>query len=52
MGSEMCIRDRTNYASRDLLQIGGVRSDRIEEILGYHYGDEVVHRDNLVLLVD
>ena len=42
----------TNYASRDLLQIGGVRSDRIEEILGYHYGDEVVHRDNLVLLVD
>jgi glutamate 5-kinase len=42
----------TNYASEDLLQIGSVRSDRIEEILGYHYGDEVVHRDNLVLLVD
>ncbi|MBG92157.1 MAG: glutamate 5-kinase [Chloroflexi bacterium] len=42
----------TNYASKDLLQIGSVRSDRIEEILGYHYGDEVVHRDNLVLLVD
>tara|TARA_B100000745_G_scaffold272952_1_gene201107 strand:- start:8 stop:1168 length:1161 start_codon:yes stop_codon:yes gene_type:complete len=42
----------TNYASKDLLQIGSVRSDRIEEILGYHYGDEVIHRDNLVLLVD
>ena len=26
------------------------RSDRIEAVLGYQYGSEVVHRNNLVLL--
>ena len=40
----------TNYASAELRQIRGLRSDRIAETLGYAYGDEVVHRDNLVLL--
>jgi glutamate 5-kinase len=40
----------TNYASAELRQIRGLRSDRIVETLGYAYGDEVVHRDNLVLL--
>jgi glutamate 5-kinase len=40
----------TNYASAELRQIRGLRSDRIADTLGYAYGDEVVHRDNLVLL--
>jgi glutamate 5-kinase len=39
-----------NYSAHDILQIRGIRSDRIEEVLGHHYGGEVVHRDNLVLL--
>ena len=39
-----------NYAARDIGRIQGLRSDRIEETLGYHYGQEVVHRNNLVLL--
>ena len=39
-----------NYAARDIGKIQGLRSDRIEETLGYHYGQEVVHRNNLVLL--
>ncbi len=39
-----------NYASEEILRIRGVRSDRIEEVLGHHYGGEVVHRDNLVVL--
>lgn len=39
-----------NYTSSDILKIQGFRSDRIQEILGYHYGQEVVHRNNLVLL--
>lgn len=39
-----------NYSSDEILRIRGVRSDRIEEVLGHHYGGEVVHRDNLVLL--
>jgi len=39
-----------NYDSGEILQIRGVRSDRIEEILGHNYGGEVVHRDNMVCL--
>ncbi len=40
----------TNYKSEDVRRIRGVRSEHIQGILGYHYGEEVVHRNNLVLL--
>jgi glutamate 5-kinase len=40
----------SNYASSDIDLIKGVHSGRIEGLLGYKYGDEVVHRNNLVLL--
>jgi glutamate 5-kinase len=39
-----------NYAAEEILRIRGVRSDKIEEVLGHHYGGEVVHRDNMVSL--
>jgi glutamate 5-kinase len=39
-----------NYSDADIERIKGQRSDRIPDILGYEYGEEVVHRDNLVLL--
>ncbi len=39
-----------NYSADEITRIRGVRSDRIEDVLGHHYGGEVVHRDNLVLL--
>ena len=39
-----------NYSSHELDMIKGARSDRIESLLGYGYGDEVVHRNNLVVL--
>jgi glutamate 5-kinase len=39
-----------NYDAEEVLKIRGVRSDRIEEVLGHHYGAEVVHRDNMVSL--
>ena len=39
-----------NYGASETDVIKGARSDRIRELLGYHYGDEVVHRDNLVVL--
>ncbi|MBE0415618.1 MAG: glutamate 5-kinase [Dehalococcoidia bacterium] len=40
----------SNYSSWELALIKGARSDRIEALLGYGYGDEVVHRNNLVVL--
>ena len=35
---------------RSLERIMGRRSDEIETILGYEYGETVVHRDDLVVL--
>ncbi len=43
-------RGMVNYASRDLLRITRRRSDEIETILGYQYGEEVIHRNDLVLI--
>ena len=39
-----------NYSAEDIRRIQGLPSGKIEETLGYHYGQEVVHRNNLVLL--
>ena len=39
-----------NYGSPDIRRILGFRSDQIRATLGYDYGQEVVHRNNLVLL--
>ena len=40
----------TNYESTELSKIRGVHSNRIHELLGHHYGDEVIHRNNMVIL--
>jgi len=43
-------RGLTNYNSEDLKKIYGHHSDEIEAILGYMYGEEVIHRRNMVML--
>ncbi len=43
-------RGLVNYDTRELMQIMGKQTGEIEEILGYHYYDEVIHRDNLVVM--
>jgi glutamate 5-kinase len=43
-------RGLTNYASVDLVKISGKRSDLIVQSLGFAYGEEVIHRNNMVLL--
>ncbi len=45
-------RGLTAYGSSDLRQIAGAKSQEIAERLGYTYGDEAVHRNNLVVLAD
>jgi len=39
-----------SYSSAEIEKIGGVKSSEIEKTLGYKYSDEVIHRDNLVIL--
>jgi len=40
----------TNYSSADINVIKGAHSGQITTLLGYDYGSEVVHRNNLVVL--
>lgn len=40
----------TNYASDDIRKILGRQTSDIEAILGFKYSDEIIHRDNLVVL--
>jgi glutamate 5-kinase len=39
----------TNYAGKEIRQIVGVKSAQIANVLGYEYGEAVIHRDNLAL---
>ncbi|HXC61788.1 MAG TPA: PUA domain-containing protein, partial [Nitrospiria bacterium] len=39
-----------NYSSAELAKIKGAKSTEIVKILGYKDYDEVIHRDNLVIL--
>ena len=43
-------RGLVNYNSEEVNIIKGKRTDQIESLLGYMYYDEVIHRDNLVIL--
>jgi len=41
-----------NYPSTDVEKILGLKSSEIEKTLGYKHDDEVVHKDNLVLMTN
>jgi glutamate 5-kinase len=43
-------RGLVNYSAQELNQIKGLHTSRIEKILGYKAYDEIIHRDDLVLL--
>ena len=40
----------TNYSFSEVERIKGRKTSEIEKVLGYKYSDEVIHRDNLVLV--
>jgi glutamate 5-kinase len=40
----------SNYSSSALAVIEGKHSDNIPSLLGYDYGDEAIHRNNMVML--
>ena len=43
-------RGLINYSSQELNRIKGLHTSKIEKVLGYKAYDEVIHRDDLVLL--
>lgn len=43
-------RGLTNYSSSELLKIKGLKTGQIKDALGHKAKDEVVHKDNLVIL--
>jgi glutamate 5-kinase len=40
----------SNYSSRDINAIKGSHSESVSRTLGYEYGHDVIHRNNMVLL--
>jgi glutamate 5-kinase len=45
-----CAVGLANYASEDIQRIMGSRSSEIEHLLGYAYGEEVIHHNNMTVL--
>jgi glutamate 5-kinase len=45
-------RGLVNYPAADVLKVKGMRSQEIPRVLGYKVADEIVHRDNFVLIED
>jgi len=45
-------RGLVNYPAGDVLKVMGRRSAEISGVLGYKVADEIIHRDNFVLLKD
>ena len=43
-------RGLTKYSSADLERIKGLKTSQIESVLGHKDYDEVIHRDDLVIL--
>ncbi|NTV53601.1 MAG: glutamate 5-kinase [Candidatus Firestonebacteria bacterium] len=43
-------RGLSNYSSDDVVKLCGVKTADIERVLGYKNSDEIIHRDDLVLL--
>lgn len=48
-GNEIA-RGLSNYSAEDLQRIRGAQSEQIEAILGFFYGDEAIHHNNMVVL--
>jgi glutamate 5-kinase len=47
---EVIAKGITNYSSSDIEKIQGLKSVDIEKRLGYKYTEEIIHRDNMVVI--
>ena len=49
--NEEIARGLTSFSSVDAIKLVGIRTERIPEVLGINTAyDEIIHKDNLVLL--
>ena len=49
MAGTQLAKGLVNYSSSDIRKIMGLKSSRIEQVLGYKDYDEIIHRDNLAV---
>ncbi len=49
-GGKEVARGLSSYSSDEIRKIAGAKTSEIEKILGYKYSDEVIHRDDLVVV--
>jgi glutamate 5-kinase len=49
-GGHALARGVSQYSAQDIRRLAGRHSRDIESVLGYNYGENIVHRDDLVLL--
>lgn len=43
-------RGLSDYSNTEIARLAGRKSSEIEDIIGYRYGDVIIHRDNLVMV--
>lgn len=43
-------RGLSDYSNSEISTLAGCKSTEIEKLLGFHYGDAVIHRNNLVIM--
>lgn len=43
-------RGLSDYSSAEISKLAGCKSTEIESILGFYYGDVIIHRDNMVMM--
>jgi glutamate 5-kinase len=49
-GNHEIARGVVRYSAHELDQIKGLHSDQIRDRLGYDYGDEAIHHNDMVIL--
>jgi len=48
---EEIARGLAGYSSAEIVQLAGLATREITRVLGYSNGDEIIHRDDLVLTI-
>ena len=49
MEGKLLAKGLVNYSANEIRKIQGLKTSKIEQVLGYKYYDEVIHRDNMAV---